>query len=33
MTISMVSPMEIFAEKGNALISRVVAIDLYDWKI
>lgn len=31
MTIRMVSPMEIFAAKGNALISRAAARDLYDW--
>jgi len=31
MTIHMVSPMEIFAAKGNALISRAAARDLYDW--
>lgn len=27
----MVAPMEIFAAKGNALISRAAARDLYDW--
>lgn len=31
MTICMVAPMEIFAAKGNALISRAAARDLYDW--
>ena len=31
MTIRMVAPMEIFAAKGNALISRAAARDLYDW--
>lgn len=31
MVIRMVSPMEIFAAKGNALISRAAARDLYDW--
>lgn len=31
MEIHMVSPMEIFAAKGNALISRAAARDLYDW--
>ena len=31
MTIRMVTPMEIFAAKGNALISRAAARDLYDW--
>lgn len=31
MTIQMVAPMEIFASKGNALISRAAARDLYDW--
>jgi predicted nucleotidyltransferase component of viral defense system len=31
MTIHMVAPMEIFAAKGNALISRAAARDLYDW--
>lgn len=31
MTIRMVHPMEIFAAKGNALISRAAARDLYDW--
>lgn len=30
-TIRMVAPMEIFAAKGNALISRAAARDLYDW--
>lgn len=29
--IHMVDPMEIFAAKGNALISRAAARDLYDW--
>ena len=29
--IRMVAPMEIFAAKGNALISRSAARDLYDW--
>ena len=29
--IQMVAPMEIFAAKGNALISRAAARDLYDW--
>lgn len=29
--IRMVEPMEIFAAKGNALISRAAARDLYDW--
>ena len=29
--IRMVDPMEIFAAKGNALISRAAARDLYDW--
>ena len=29
--IQMVDPMEIFAAKGNALISRAAARDLYDW--
>ena len=29
--IRMVAPMEIFAAKGNALISRAAARDLYDW--
>ena len=27
----MVNPMEIFAAKGNALITRAAARDLYDW--
>lgn len=31
MAIRMVAPMEIFAAKGNALISRAAARDLYDW--
>lgn len=31
LTIRMVAPMEIFAAKGNALISRAAARDLYDW--
>lgn len=31
LTIRMVEPMEIFAAKGNALISRAAARDLYDW--
>ncbi len=31
MQIKMVEPMEIFAAKGNALISRAAARDLYDW--
>jgi predicted nucleotidyltransferase component of viral defense system len=31
MKIHMVNPMEIFAAKGNALISRAAARDLYDW--
>lgn len=31
MVIRTVDPMEIFASKGNALISRVAARDLYDW--
>lgn len=31
MQIHMVAPMEIFAAKGNALISRAAARDLYDW--
>lgn len=31
MLIRMVAPMEIFAAKGNALISRAAARDLYDW--
>ena len=31
MTIRMVAPMEIFAAKGNALIRRAAARDLYDW--
>lgn len=30
-TIRMVAPMGIFAAKGNALISRAAARDLYDW--
>ena len=30
-TIRMVAPMEIFAAKGNALISRAAARDLYEW--
>lgn len=29
--IKMLDPMEIFAAKGNALISRAAARDLYDW--
>lgn len=29
--IHMVAPMEIFAAKGNALINRAAARDLYDW--
>lgn len=29
--IRMVAPMEIFAAKGNALINRAAARDLYDW--
>jgi hypothetical protein len=29
--IRMMAPMEIFAAKGNALISRAAARDLYDW--
>ena len=29
--IRMVAPLEIFAAKGNALISRAAARDLYDW--
>lgn len=29
--VRMVNPMEIFAGKGNALISRAAARDLYDW--
>lgn len=31
MTIRMVALMEIFAAKGNALISRAAARDLFDW--
>ena len=31
MNIRMVNPMEIFAAKGNALITRAAARDLYDW--
>ncbi len=31
MMIRMVAPMEIFAAKGNALINRAAARDLYDW--
>ena len=31
MLIQTVAPMEIFAAKGNALISRAAARDLYDW--
>jgi len=31
MLIRMVAPMEIFAAKGNALIGRAAARDLYDW--
>lgn len=31
LAIRMVAPMEIFAAKGNALISRAAARDLYDW--
>lgn len=31
MEIRMIAPMEIFAAKGNALISRAAARDLYDW--
>ncbi len=31
MKIRMVAPMEIFAARGNALISRAAARDLYDW--
>ena len=31
MQIRMVAPLEIFAAKGNALISRATARDLYDW--
>ena len=31
MKIRMVNPMEIFAAKGNALITRAAARDLYDW--
>ena len=31
LTIRMVAPMEFFAAKGNALISRAAARDLYDW--
>lgn len=31
MAIRMVNPMEIFAAKGNALITRAAARDLYDW--
>lgn len=31
MMIRMAAPMEIFAAKGNALISRAAARDLYDW--
>ena len=31
MKIHMVAPMEIFAAKGNALITRAAARDLYDW--
>ena len=31
MMIRMVDPMEIFAAKGNALITRAAARDLYDW--
>lgn len=27
----MVNPLEIFAAKGNALITRAAARDLYDW--
>jgi len=30
-TIQMLAPMEILAAKGNALISRAAARDLYDW--
>ena len=29
--IRMVNPMEIFAAKGNALITRAASRDLYDW--
>ena len=29
--VRMVDPMEIFAAKGNALITRAAARDLYDW--
>lgn len=29
--LRMVAPMEVFAAKGNALISRAAARDLYDW--
>lgn len=31
MSIRMLEPMEIFAAKGNALINRAAARDLYDW--
>ena len=31
MKVCMVNPMEIFAAKGNALITRAAARDLYDW--
>ena len=31
MKIRMVNPMEIFVAKGNALITRAAARDLYDW--
>ena len=31
MRVRMVNPMEIFAAKGNALITRAAARDLYDW--
>ena len=31
MMIRMVAPIEIFAAKGNALINRAAARDLYDW--
>lgn len=31
MTVRMVAPMEIFAAKGNALMNRAAARDLYDW--
>jgi len=31
MRIRMVEPMEIFAAKGNALLTRAAARDLYDW--